>query len=97
MKRAFVIGLGFLAAMALPAFAAENAAATPVHHHHVYRHIHRTTGTVEIVPNATALAPAPLASQSWFPHVAPYPNGEGDEDGLSRHIGDCNKGCIGAN
>jgi len=62
MKRAFVIGLGFAAAMALPAFAAENAAVTPVHHHHVYRHIHRTTGPVEIVPNATALAPAMKAT-----------------------------------
>ncbi len=62
MKRAFVIGLGFAAAMALPAFAAENGAVTPVHHHHVYRHIHRTVGPVEIVPNATALAPAMKAT-----------------------------------
>jgi len=83
--------------MALPAFAAENAVVTPAHHHHVYRHIHRTTGPVEIVPNASALAPAPHAPQSWFPYIAPYPPGQGDSDGLSRDINDCNKGCIGGN
>ncbi len=27
----------------------------------------------------------------------PYRNGQGDEDGLSRRINDCNKGCIGGN
>ena len=35
---------------------------------------------------------------SWlarlFPDVRPYPPGEGDADGLSRNIEDCNKGCI---
>ena len=46
MKRTFVIGFGFAAAMALPALAAESAAMMPVHHHHVHRHIHRTIGPV---------------------------------------------------
>ncbi len=36
---------------------------------------------------------------SWltqlFPNVKPYPPGQGDADGLSRNIDDCNKGCIG--
>jgi hypothetical protein len=35
---------------------------------------------------------------SWltrlFPGVKPYPPGQGDADGLSRNIEDCNKGCI---
>ena len=38
---------------------------------------------------------------SWltqlFPNVKPYPPGQGDADGLSRNIDDCNKGCIGVN
>jgi hypothetical protein len=55
-------------------------------------------------------APAPAAQPSnnptvppfsWltqlFPNVKPYPPGEGDADGLSRNIDDCNKGCIGVN
>ena len=32
-----------------------------------------------------------------IPGVAPYPDGRGDEDGLSRDPNDCNKGCIGGN
>ncbi len=91
MKRSLIMVLGFAAALASPAFAAE------VHHHHVYRHVHRTTGPVEMVPNATALVPAPVSPQSWFTHIAPYPPGQGDTDGLSRDINDCNKGCIGGN
>ncbi len=41
------------------------------------------------VPFATP--PAPLA----WPKIAPYPPGQGDTDGLSTDIDDCNKGCIG--
>ena len=29
--------------------------------------------------------------------VKPYPPGQGNADGLSRNIDDCNKGCIGVN
>jgi len=43
------------------------------------------------VPFATP--PQPL---SW-PKIAPYPPGQGDTDGLSTDIDDCNKGCIGGN
>ncbi len=38
-----------------------------------------------------AAPPAPLA----WPRIAPYPQGQGDTDGLSTDIDDCNKGCIG--
>ncbi len=44
-------------------------------------------------------APAPQAGPlglAW-PHIAPYPNGKGDEDGLSEDQDDCNKGCIDGN
>jgi hypothetical protein len=37
-----------------------------------------------------ATPPRPL---EW-PKIAPYPPGEGDTDGLSRNVDDCNKGCI---
>ena len=32
-----------------------------------------------------------------LPHIAPYPNNKGDEDGLSEDQDDCNKGCIDGN
>ena len=64
---------------------------------------------VRHAPAVNALAPPALAEQapngaaappfSWltrfFPDVKPYPPGQGDADGLSRNIEDCNKGCIG--
>ncbi len=37
-----------------------------------------------------ATPPRPL---EW-PKIAPYPPGEGDDDGLSRNVDDCNKGRI---
>ena len=40
--------------------------------------------------NPFATPPRPL---EW-PKIAPYPPGQGDTDGLSRNIDDCNKGCI---
>jgi hypothetical protein len=52
------------------------------------------------VPVAAAATPAPQAAAplglAW-PHIAPYPNGKGDEDGLSEDQDDCNKGCIDGN
>ena len=41
--------------------------------------------------NPFATPPPPL---KW-PKIAPYPPGQGDTDGLSFDINDCNKGCIG--
>jgi hypothetical protein len=32
-----------------------------------------------------------------LPHIAPYPDNQGDEDGLSSDPDDCMKGCIGGN
>ena len=95
MKKALAIGIGLAATLALPAFATEDAVLKPLHHHHAYRHLHRSAESPRVVPNATTQAPAAAAPQSWFSHVAPYPNGTGDEDGLSRDPNDCNKGCIG--
>ena len=43
--------------------------------------------------------PAPQAAPFGLalPHIAPYPDGKGDEDGLSEDQDDCNKGCIDGN
>jgi hypothetical protein len=32
-----------------------------------------------------------------LPHISPYPDNQGDDDGLSRDPDDCMKGCIGGN
>jgi len=97
MKRALIFGLGLSISLAAPAFAAETGdAVKPVHHpvyhlvHHVYHYAY--TEPASGAPNAAA----PVAP-SFFPHIAPYANGQGDEDGLSRDVNDCNKGCIGGN
>jgi hypothetical protein len=100
MKRALVIGLALAGALAIPASAQDTGApANSVHHrvHHVVHDVYRTRES--IAPSATAqLAPLhPAFGLPWLPAVAPYPNGAGDEDGLSRNVDDCNKGCIDGN
>ncbi len=98
MKQSLILGLALAAALSLPVLAAEpGGQATPAHpHRHVYHHIHRSVGEHGIAPPATAQVPVP-AAMLGLPHIAPYANGQGDEDGLSRDINDCNRGCIGGN
>lgn len=69
-------------------------------HHHVHNgqryHVHRFEARNPApapVPTAAATTAAPFGL-SW-PHIAPYPNNKGDEDGLSGDTDDCNKGCVG--
>jgi hypothetical protein len=40
------------------------------------------------------VSPASTTSQ---PLLRPYPEGQGDTDGLSRNPDDCDRGCIGGN
>ena len=63
-----------------------------------------TTTTVAHGPamapaGVVAAPPAPQAAPFGLalPHIAPYPNNKGDEDGLSEDQDDCNKGCIDGN
>jgi hypothetical protein len=70
-------------------------------HHHVHNdqryHVHRFEAhNPAAAPAAAATTAAPQAAPfglSW-PHIAPYPDNKGDEDGLSGNTDDCNKGCI---
>ncbi len=52
---------------------------------------HPTAGGPQTPSVAT---PAPVASE---PLLRPYPEGQGDTDGLSRDPEDCDRGCIGGN
>jgi hypothetical protein len=97
MKRSLGFGVALGIILSVPTLAAEAGGNAMIHHHHMYRHIDGFVRSVAIAPNATAQVPPPATTPVVFPAITPYPNGQGDEDGLSRHIGDCNKGCIGGN
>jgi hypothetical protein len=65
-----------------------------VHHHYVAH-----GPAMAPVPATAAMAPTPQAAPFGLslPHIAPYPNNKGDEDGMSEDQDDCNKGCIDGN
>jgi hypothetical protein len=68
--------------------------------HHAVHHRHVAHGpAMAPAPVPAAAAPAPQAGPFGLalPHIAPYPDGKGDEDGLSEDQDDCNKGCIDGN
>ena len=92
MKPSLIFGIALSAAMTLPVLAAQ---AETAQHRHGPRHLQRTVEGGLVAPAARAQA-APLLPP-FIPRIAPYPDGQGDEDGLSRDPSDCNKGCIGGN
>ena len=94
MKQAVILGIAFATAISLPALA--DQLGSVAHHRHLSHHGHRNVEQGVISPDATARGAAPLSALP-IPGVAPYPDGRGDEDGLSRDPNDCNKGCIGGN
>jgi hypothetical protein len=67
--------------------------------HHARHAPYHVSGPV--APTLAQQTPNAVPPFSWltqlFPNVKPYPPGQGDADGLSRNIDDCNKGCIGVN
>jgi hypothetical protein len=82
---------------------------TPYHHYHVH-HVqgphptvhhhfvaHNPAPAPEPTPAAATAAPQAAPFGLAWPHIAPYPDGKGDEDGLSEDPNDCNKGCIDGN
>jgi hypothetical protein len=95
----------------IAAYAQTAAPTIPYHHSHVHRfqgphHYVRHRFLAHNPPPAPA--PAPVAATTTaapqalpfglaFPHIAPYPDGKGDEDGLSEDENDCNTGCIDGN
>jgi hypothetical protein len=85
-------------------FAAYAQTEQPTAHHHHYAthhtvHHHTVAHGPAMAPAPVATAPAPQAGPFGLalPHIAPYPDNQGDEDGLSRDPDDCMKGCIGGN
>jgi hypothetical protein len=108
VKRSTTIALALAALLSAPVVAyAQTEQPTPYHHYQVHR-FHGPHHTVHhhFVAHNPAVAPAPVPTAaaataapfglSW-PHIAPYPDNKGDEDGLSEDPNDCNKGCIDGN
>ncbi len=110
MKSIAAWSIALAACVSIPAIAIaqESAPQAPSDYHHTvhhhvhdgqHYHVHRFEARNRAVaaPAAAATTAAPQAAPfglSW-PHIAPYPNNKGDEDGLSGDTDDCNKGCVG--
>ena len=106
MKRSATIALALAVALSGPLAAHAQTEQPTVHHHthHQYAphhtvHHHTVAHGPAMVPAPVVTAPAPQAGPFGLalPHIAPYPDNQGDEDGLSRDPDDCMKGCIGGN
>jgi hypothetical protein len=103
------VALATLLSIPLAAYA-QREQATTYHHYHIH-HFQGPHHTVHhhFVAHNPATAPAPLPTAATtsapqaapfglaLPHIAPYPDNRGDEDGLSEDGNDCNKGCIDGN
>ena len=98
------LALATLLSGSLAAYA-QTAPAVPYHHyrvhhfegpHHTVHHRFVAHNPAPAPVPAAATTPAPPAAPFGLalPHIAPYPDNKGDEDGLSEDVNDCNKGCI---
>jgi hypothetical protein len=111
VKTSTTIALALAALLSAPlAAAAQSEPPAPYHgdrvhrvevpHHTVHHRFaaHNQAGAPAAAPAAATTAPQAAApfGLAW-PHIAPYPNGKGDEDGLSEDPNDCNKGCLDGN
>ena len=107
MKLSNTLALAFAISLAGPiaAYAQTAEPTVPYHHYHYhphhYVHHHLVANNPPPVAAPVVVAPPPAAQAQPFglswPHIAPYPDGKGDEDGLSEDQNDCNKGCIDGN
>jgi hypothetical protein len=101
-----IVGIALAFGSLAPVAIAQTEQPTMHHHFHYYIAPHHTIHhnyvahgpTMAPVP-AAAANPAPQAAPFGLalPHIAPCPDGKGDEDGLSEDEDDCNKGCIDGN
>jgi hypothetical protein len=70
-------------------------------HHHTHHYAPHQTVHHHTVAHGPVMAPAPVVAAPAapfglaLPHIAPYPDNKGDEDGLSDDPDNCNKGCVG--
>jgi hypothetical protein len=106
VKTSIALALATLLSGSLAAYA-QTEQPTPYHHYQVHRyhgphrtvHHHFVAHNPAEAPAAVVATPAPQAAPFGLalPHIAPYPDGKGDEDGMSEDQDNCNKGCIDGN
>jgi hypothetical protein len=103
VKRSATIALALAVALS-GSLAAHAQTEQPTVHHHTHHYAPHHTVRHHYVAQPPAMAPAPVvvAPQAApfglaLPHIAPYPDNKGDEDGLSDDTDNCNKGCIDGN
>ena len=105
MKTSTTIALALATALS-GSLAAHAQTEQPIVHRHPHHdaprhavHHHYVAHGPAMAPASVVAAPAPQAGPFGLalPHIAPYPNNKGDEDGLSEDGNDCNKGCIDGN
>jgi hypothetical protein len=68
-----------------------------VHHRFVAQNPAEAPAPAAATTSAPTAAPQAAPFGLAWPHIAPYPDNKGDEDGLSEDQNDCNKGCIDGN
>ena len=108
MKTSIALAFAALLSGSLAAYA-QTEQPTLYHHYHLH-HMQGPHHTVHhhFVAHNLAEAPAPAAATVTaapqaapfglaLPHISPYPDNKGDEDGTSEDENDCNKGCIDGN
>ena len=98
MKKTFAFCVALSCATVVSLSVAAGETSLPVNHHVRYAP-HPVRGVAAPTLAQQASNSAALPPFSWLAGlgVKPYPPGQGDADGLSRNIDDCNKGCIGVN
>jgi hypothetical protein len=107
VKTSTTIAVALTTLLAGPVVAnAQTAEPTPYHvhhsqgphpHHYVHHRFVAHNPAPAPAPAAANTTPAPAQAAPFglaWPHIAPYPDNKGDEDGLSEDVNDCNKGCI---
>ena len=98
MNTSMTIALALV--MALSGTRAYAQTEQPNAHHHTHHYAPHHTVHHHTVAHGPAMAPAGVVAAPFglaLPHIAPYPDNQGGEDGLSLDPDDCMKGCIGGN
>jgi hypothetical protein len=96
------LAIASLLSGSLAAYAQTEQPTVHHHYHHDYPphhtvHHHFVANNPAPVPAAVTAAPQAAPFGLALPHIAPYPDSKGDEDGMSEDENDCNKGCLDGN
>ena len=96
MKPSFALAIAIVALAGAPTLAASGRDMTRHHVRYAGHRVQKPASNEAVGPSVAIApsAPTSLPPLFWWLHIAPYPPGQGDADGLSRNVDDCNKGCI---